>query len=91
MKRAEKIETLLKTKLQAERVIVEDQSALHQGHAGARPEGQTHYHVTVIAEAFAGMPRVKRHQKVYQLLEQEFDTGLHALAMTTKTPGEMAG
>lgn len=70
------------------RLAVEDQSALHEGHAGARPEGETHYRVALVSAAFEGLSRVARQRLVYQTLGEEFETGLHALSLDLKTPAE---
>jgi BolA protein len=69
-------------------IDVRDDSALHAGHAGARPEGETHYHVRVVSPAFAGLNRVARTRLVNDALKAEFDAGLHALALTLRAPGE---
>lgn len=69
-------------------LAVEDQSALHAGHAGARPEGETHYRVALVSTAFEGLSRVARQRLIYQALGEEFETGLHALSLDLKTPAE---
>ena len=61
---------------------------MHAGHAGARPGGETHYHVVMVSAAFQGQSRVARQRLVYQALREEFDTGLHALSLDLKTPEE---
>lgn len=65
-----------------------DESAGHAGHAGARAEGQTHYRVRMISAAFAGMSRVTRQRAVNEAVKAEFASGLHALALELKAPGE---
>lgn len=70
------------------RLVVTDDSARHAGHAGARPEGETHFTVEIVAAAFEGLPRVARHRKVYGLLAGEIAGGVHALALRTLTPAE---
>lgn len=57
----------------------------------------THLHATpcprsveIVSEAFQGKPLVARHRLVYTLLKEELDAGLHALALKTKTPSEVA-
>ncbi len=70
-------------------VEVVDDSSKHAGHVGARPGGQSHFSVTVISEKFEGLNRVARHRLVYEVLNPLFEQGLHALAITTRTPGEM--
>ncbi|MBM3511175.1 MAG: BolA family transcriptional regulator [Alphaproteobacteria bacterium] len=67
-----------------------DESHLHAGHAGARPGGETHFRVRVVAAAFAGQSRVERQRLVYRTLADELAGGVHALAMTTLTPEEEA-
>ncbi len=69
---------------------VTDDSARHAGHAGARPGGETHYTVLLVAEAFRGMSRVARSRAVHAALANEFASGLHALALTLRTPEEQA-
>jgi stress-induced morphogen len=73
---------------------VQDDSAQHAGHAGAQPGGQTHYSVLLVAEAFRGVSRVARARAVHAALEGEFGPadagGMHALALTLRTPEEHA-
>lgn len=69
-------------------IEVVDESAKHAGHAGARPEGETHFQVTVIAEAFEGKSRIDRQRMVYDILSQELATRVHALTLVTRAPGE---
>lgn len=66
-----------------------DDSSRHAGHAGARPEGNTHFTVKIVSDAFTGMSPVARHRAVYAALLPLFDTGLHALAIEAKTPAEL--
>jgi len=69
---------------------VEDDSAKHSGHSGARPGGQTHFSVRIVAEAFSGLSRVERQRRVYAVLAQELTpSGIHALSLTTLTPAEV--
>ncbi|MGD9981525.1 MAG: BolA family protein, partial [Hyphomonadaceae bacterium] len=69
-------------------LVLTDQSGQHVGHAGARPSGETHYHLAMRAAAFEGLSRVARQRLVYDVLREEFDTGLHALSLDLKTPAE---
>jgi len=70
------------------RLDVLDESHRHAGHAGARPEGETHFAVTIVSAAFAGQNRVARQRLVYQTLSEELATRIHALSLTTLTPEE---
>jgi BolA family transcriptional regulator, general stress-responsive regulator len=73
------------------RLDIVDESHHHSGHAGARPEGETHFAVTIVAEAFAGQGRVARQRLVYATLAAELAAGVHALSLTTLTPEEDRG
>jgi BolA protein len=88
--RAERIEIVLRERLAPALLRIADDSARHAGHAGARPGGETHYSVLVVADAFRGQTRIARSRQVHALLEQEFACGLHALALTLRTPEEHA-
>ncbi|MBW4092127.1 MAG: BolA family transcriptional regulator [Proteobacteria bacterium] len=88
--RAQRLEAALRHSLAPERVAVTDDSAHHAGHAGAQPGGETHYSVLVVADAFRGVSRVERSRQVHTLLAAEFASGLHALALTLRTPEEQA-
>jgi BolA protein len=87
---AEAIERNLQRGLSPQRLEVQDDSARHAGHAGHRPEGETHFNVTVVSAAFGGKSRVARQRLVYDLLKAEFAAGLHALSVVTLTPEESA-
>jgi BolA family transcriptional regulator, general stress-responsive regulator len=70
------------------RLEISDQSHRHAGHRGARPEGETHFAVTIVSSAFIGHGRVARQRLVYQTLAEELATRVHALSLTTLTPDE---
>ena len=78
----------LSERLAPTRLDIIDESHRHAGHAGARPEGETHFAVTIVAAAFAGLNRVARQRLVYELLADELATRVHALSLTTLAPGE---
>jgi len=79
--RAERIAARLQARFPGAAVTVRDDSSRHAGHAGARPEGETHFHVTVLWPEFRAMPRVARHRAVTDALLPEFASGLHALSI----------
>ncbi len=78
----EKIDQILRSKLQAKIVQVEDESYLHKGHAGAM-KGGGHYRVRVVSPLFEGKSLVEQHQLVYQALKEEMKGEIHALALQT--------
>jgi BolA protein len=67
---------------------IRDDSARHAGHAGARPGGESHFDVTIVAAAFAGAPKVARQRMVYRALAEELAGPLHALSVKALAPGE---
>lgn len=70
------------------RLDILDESHRHAGHAGARPEGETHFAVTIVAAAFAGQSRIARQRLVYETLAEELASRVHALSLKTAAPGE---
>jgi BolA protein len=66
---------------------VEDESALHAGHAGAA-SGGGHYRLRLVSSRFEGQPRVARHRLVYDALHDMMQNDIHALAITALTPAE---
>ena len=67
-----------------------DDSHRHAGHAGHDGQGESHFRVRIVAEAFAGKSRVERQRLVYDLLAAELKDRVHALSLTTQTPAESA-
>jgi BolA protein len=66
-----------------------DESHLHNpSHPGHRPEGQTHYRVYIVAEAFKGKSRIERHRMINTALADELADSVHALAIHAAPPGE---
>jgi BolA protein len=67
---------------------VTDESHLHAGHMGHRPEGETHFRVNIVSEAFEGKSRIDRHRMINALLAAELAGSVHALALKPMTPKE---
>lgn len=86
--RGERIAAALTKALNPSVLEIADESDRHHGHAGARPGGQTHYRLYIVADAFTGKGRLDRHRMVNAVLADEFAGGLHALAVTAAAPGE---
>lgn len=68
-------------------IEIDDESAAHAGHAGAR-SGGGHYRARIVSDAFAGLTRVARHRLVYDALNDLMQREIHALALTLVTPDE---
>jgi len=81
MNRSERIQANLMKAFQPSHLEVVDDSHKHAGHAGARPEGETHYTVIISSPVFADLSRVARQRAVMDALKDEFESGLHALSI----------
>lgn len=68
---------------------IDDDSAKHAGHAGARQSGESHFSVRLVSAAFAGKSRVDRQRLVHGVLADELAGPVHALALQIKAPGEI--
>lgn len=85
---AEAIRDKLTEAFQPTRLEIEDDSARHHGHAGAREGGESHFNVLIEADAFAGKAKVARQRLVYQALCEELAGPVHALSVRAIAPGE---
>jgi BolA protein len=85
---ADTIRTKLTDRFTPARLEISDESYRHAGHEGARPEGETHFSVTIVSAAFLGQSRVARQRLVYQTLAEELTARVHALSLTTLAPDE---
>lgn len=87
--RPARIREMLRDSFGTDQVEVVDDSHLHAGHAGAR-EGKGHFRVRIVADAFAGLRPLQRHQLVYRALGDLMQTDIHALSIAALTPAEAA-
>ena len=84
MSRQETIETLIREELSPLHMEVINESGMHNV-----PEGsESHFKVFVVSDHFEGNGLVQRHRMINRLLSDQFDQGLHALALHTMTPEE---
>jgi BolA protein len=84
----EAIRDKLTAAFQPTRLEIEDDSARHAGHAGARAGGESHFNVLIEAQAFAGAPKVARQRMVHRALADELAGPVHALSVKALAPGE---
>ncbi len=84
---AQRLRAALERQLAPAQLLVEDDSARHAGHPGAREGG--HFRVRVVSERFRGLSRVARHRMVYQAVEPLLGAGVHALAIEARTAEEL--
>ena len=69
-------------------LVLEDDSAMHAGHAGAA-SGGGHYNVRIVSLQFEGLKPVTRHRLVYDSVHDMMHSEIHALAITALAPSEV--
>ena len=74
-----------------ESLDVTDESHLHEGHAGHRPGGETHFRLHIVSPAFEGKSRIERHRMINAALAAELAGPVHALAIKAEAPEETGG
>jgi BolA family transcriptional regulator, general stress-responsive regulator len=84
----DEIRAAIERELAPASVTIQDDSARHAGHAGAREGG--HFRVTVVSPEFAGKPQLERHRLVYGAVAHLLARGggVHALNIIARTPEE---
>ena len=88
MRVATAIKEKLERALSPDRLDIIDESHKHAGHAGARPGGESHFHVEIVSPAFEGLSQVERQRMVYAALADAMKGDIHALSLKTLSPGE---
>lgn len=88
MDRRAEITSRLQQRFMPLELEVQDDSAQHAGHAGAR-DGRGHFCVRIVSLAFQSRPRLERHRMVYAALGELMQTDIHALSITALTPEEI--
>lgn len=91
MRIANIIEKKLTEALAPSRLELVDESALHAGHAGARPEGESHFRLLVVSDRFENRDRIERQRMVYKVLGDLMGGDIHALSIKALTADEMSG
>ena len=90
MRVAAQIRSKLTDALKPVLLEIVDESHRHKGHAGARPNGETHFRVEIVSDAFRGKSRLERQRLIYAALAEEMSHDIHALSLSARTPEEMA-
>ena len=85
--RIEQIEQYLRARLRVHSLLLEDESAGHAGHEGAR-SGGGHFRLQIISPDFTELGRVQRHRLVYDALGELMVREIHALAIDARSPSE---
>lgn len=86
---AERIRTKLTEAFLPSCLDLVDESALHADHAGARPEGESHFRLLIVTTQFVGRGRLERQRMIYQALGDLMSTDIHAISIKALTPDEV--
>ncbi len=84
MSRHTRIQELIHAKFFPTVLKIEDESKFH--HVPQNME--THFKITIVSDDFSGLTRVARHRLINHLLQEELNTGLHALSLHLYTAEE---
>lgn len=82
------IRAALSQALQPSLLEIQDRSAQHASHAGAKERGGGHYDIQIVSPDFVGQSLLARHRMVYSALASLMKTGIHALAIQARAPDE---
>jgi len=74
--------------LEPQRLDIVNESHLHAGHRNSPGTGDSHFRILVVSPRFEGLGRLQRHRMVNELLADEMQGKIHALALATYAPGE---
>jgi BolA protein len=75
------IKKKLVTQFKPTNLEIIDESHLHSGHVGARPEGETHFRLIISSETLAGKTRIEKQRLIYKALKEELAGPIHALSI----------
>jgi intracellular septation protein len=83
--RTERLRERLESRFAPAQLTIEDESHLHEGHAGAAG-GHSHFRIRIVAEAFRGISAVARHRLIYSAVDDLMQNDIHALAIEALPP-----
>lgn len=87
-RRVDRMRVLLELAFEPESLEIEDDSARHAGHEGARG-GLGHFNVSIVSARFNGMKMLARHRAVYAALDDMMKTDIHALSIEAIASDEL--
>ena len=87
-RRVDRMRVLLEMAFEPESLEIEDDSARHAGHEGAKG-GMGHFNVSIVSARFNGMKMLARHRAVYAALDDMMKTDIHALAIEAIASDEL--
>ena len=81
-KRYLRIKSEINKKLLPSTLIIRDDSELHANHGNVKKdEKETHFYIKIVSAVFKNKTKIERHKLVYEILNNEFSKGLHALEL----------
>lgn len=83
----EQIKKILEEKIRVTKILVEDDSAKHKRHKQSQGKGG-HYKLLIVSDEFDGMSLVARHRLIYEILQMQQSSQIHALAISAWTSAE---
>jgi BolA protein len=87
---SEELERRLRGAFSPSFLEIVNESHLHAGHGHHDGSGETHLRIRIVSDSFSSMSRIERHRAVNALANDQFEKGLHALAIEARTPAEAA-
>ena len=79
----------LRNAFQVQSLVIDDESHLHAGHAGAA-SGGGHFRLEIVAPEFKGLNLVARHRAVYAALNRHIPKEIHALTIVALAPEDVS-
>ncbi len=84
-----RIEAALSEVFDPQHLEVINESHLHAGHQPSfNGEGETHFRIRIVSQKFENTKLLDRHRQINDVIKDEFEQGLHALAIEAKTPDQ---
>jgi len=74
------MKSLIENQLSPSELVIEDESHLHAGHAGAKG-GKGHFRITISSDKFQGLRLLQQHRLIYDALGEMMQTDIHALSI----------
>ena len=78
------IEQKLKKKLSPTKLIIQDVSEMHRGHAGFKEGGESHFIIKIKSNYFKGMTKIEIHRFINEVLREEWALGVHSISIQTE-------
>ncbi len=78
------IEQKLKKEFSPIKLIIQDVSEMHRGHAGFKEGGESHFIVKIKSNYFKNMNKLQIHRSINEVLNEEWANGVHSISIQTE-------